>query len=124
MIEQKRSASAAECIAHLEAGGLLATGDPDHIEFLRYEIWRNTFQPSAPLAKHLGGYGWGSALGTPEQRLKRILDEPWKWVCVPPCTTVEESDALARKALEAVGHYEDYEWAWEVGEEREPNVTP
>jgi hypothetical protein len=122
MIEQKRSASAAERIAHLEAGGLLVTGDPDHIEFLRYEIWR--FAKDKPLAKHLGGYGWGSALGLPKDRLADILNEPWKWVCVPRCTTTEEAEQSARKALEAVGHYEDYEWVWDVGEEREPNVTP
>lgn len=64
------SKTAAELIAHLEAGGLIARGAPDHAEFLRFEIYGEN------RVKHLGCYGWGSALGRVDDRLVDVLKEP------------------------------------------------
>lgn len=110
--------TAAELIAHLEAGGLIARGEPDHPEFLRFEIYEHSGQ----IQKHLGAYGWGSALGRVENRLLNVLESPFKWVCVPAGANHGEREDAARPLLAAIGEYQDYEWKLTAQEERKPNV--
>lgn len=115
-----RPALASELIAHLESGGLIATGDPDHVMFLRYEIWES----DGRIHKYLGAYGWASALGTVEGKLRRVLDEPFKWVMVSNKYENQQSEREAKAALEKLGRFVDYEWEWMVDEQRPPNNVP
>lgn len=109
--------TAAELIAHLEAGGMLASGDPERAQFVRFEMydWHGSRQT------HLGCYGWGSALGDVKDRLVDILERPYRWVCIP-AGKGGECDAPAKPLLEALGKYEDYEWQLTVTDERTENV--
>lgn len=96
--------TATELIAHLEAGGLIARGDPRHVEFVRFEIYGEN------RVKHLGAYGWGSALGRIENRLMDVLYNPHEWVCVPIETPRDEQENAASALLAETGEYVDYDW--------------
>lgn len=110
------SKTAAELIAHLEAGGLIARGDPRHVEFLRFEIYGEN------RIKHLGCYGWGSALGRVENRLVDLLENPHQWICVPLDVKSPHHEEAAAPLLEALGEYVDYDWHITARDEREVNV--
>lgn len=113
------TATATELIAHLEAGGLIARGDPRHIEFLRFEIYGEN------RVKHLGIYGWGSALGRVEDRLMDVLRDPHEWVCVPLGTAREAYESAASELLAETGEYVDYDWRLTLWDARETNTpTP
>ena len=114
--------TAADLIAHLENGGLIATGDPRHVTFLRFEIWES----GGNIAKHLGVYGWGSAIGSPEGRLKNVLEEPYKWVKVIAAGTNEEQEATAAIELHKIGRYDEEQagrWVFTTREIRQPNIS-
>lgn len=110
--------TAAELIAHLEAGGLIATGAPERPQFLRFEIYGEN------RVKHLGCYGWGSALGHVEDRLVDVLKNPHEWVCVPMDrdAAMLDREAAAKPLLEQLGRYFNYEWQITVTDNREVNT--
>lgn len=110
------SKTAAELIAHLEAGGLIARGAPNHPEFLRLEIYGEN------RVKHLGCYGWGSALGRVENRLADVLKEPYEWVCIPIDVKPPNHEKAAEPLLAQLGEYVNYEWRITAQEERDVNV--
>jgi hypothetical protein len=110
------SKTAAELIAHLESGGLIAKGEPNLPVFLRFEIYGEN------RVKYLGCYGWGSALGKAGDRLVDVLENPHKWVCLPSGKSIAEVEPVAKSLLEKLGRYEDYEWQLTVGDERESNA--
>jgi hypothetical protein len=114
--EQRLAHTAAELIAHLETGGLIARGEPDHAEFLRFEIYGEN------RVKHLGCYGWGGALGRKEDRLFDVLVSPHEWVCVPVEIKPPEHEAAAKTLLAKLGRYKDYEWELTVQDERPINT--
>lgn len=106
----------ANLIAHLEAGGLIARGDPRHIEFLRFEIYGEN------RVKHLGCYGWGSALGRVENRLMDVMENPHTWICVPLDVKPPHHEEAASELLSALGRYVNYEWKLVVQDERPVNT--
>lgn len=113
--------TAAELIAHLESGGLIARGDPDRPQYLRLEIWKS----DGRVCKYLGVYGWGSALGRPIDRLESVLMNPHEWVIVKPAKSNNELDEKAKKALLQIGEYDqESTWKWIVTaqDERQPNA--
>lgn len=110
------SKTAAELVAHLEAGGLIARGDPDHAEFLRFEIYGEN------LVKHLGCYGWGSALGGVENRLVDVLKDPHEWVCVPLDVKPPDHEKAAAPLLAKLGEYINYQWRLTARDERPTNT--
>lgn len=110
------SKTAAELIAHLEAGGLIARGEPDHAEFLRFEIY------GEQRSKHLGAYGWGSALGRVESRLLDVLRDPYEWVCVPLGVKPLEHKSAAKPLLAELGEYVNYDWHVTASDQRPVNT--
>jgi hypothetical protein len=115
--------TAAELIAHLESGGLIAKAihDSSSIQFLRFEI----YQTSSGIHKHLGVYGWGSALSNRESRLLDVLQNPHEWVKVDATGTSTEVEEKAKKALEQIGHYDSgkpWKWILTAQDTREVNV--
>lgn len=111
--------TAAELIQHLEGGGVIAKGDPEHIEFLRFEM----YETSAGLQKYLGVYGWGSALDRPADLLADVLREPYKWVKVEPLENAAAIEKAAATELEKIKKWdaEELEWRLTAGEMRGPN---
>jgi len=108
---------ASDLIAHLERGGVIATGEPEHVLFLRYEMW----EFDGKVHRYLGRYGWGSALGQVEQNVMDVLQEPQFWVKVPACKDADEVEKVAKIELAKLGKYVDYEWEWSVKDERPAN---
>jgi hypothetical protein len=111
------SNTATELIAHLEAGGLIASGEPSHPQFLRLEIY------GEKRVKHLGCYGWGSALFRPEERLASVLESPHVWVCVPIEAKPPDHEAAAEPLLAKLGEYVDYEWQLTASDRRPVNTA-
>lgn len=109
--------TAAELIAHLESGGLIARGEPDHAEFVWFEI----YERNGVKHKHLGCYGWGSALGRVEDRLRSILYDPHEWVCIPAGASMTENKLVAQPLLESLGRHDNYDWELTVKDGRPAN---
>lgn len=86
------SHTAADLIAHLENGGVIATGHPDRPSFLRYEIWES----NEKLHNCLEVFGFGSSIGTREHRLLDVLYNPNEWVKVEALNTSAEIEAAAK----------------------------
>lgn len=107
--------SAAAVIAALEKGYCVATGAPDHVEYLRLEEYSNG-------AKKLECYGWGSACGSAVHRLESIVYHPYRWVVIH----VKEYDRvrferIANRQLKKRGQFEcgDHrQWQWKAETEQ------